>query len=288
MTVSLVENVALGLNNAYAKRLAFDTVGKGGYNLLATSDPDAAIKALFANNEQGAWYDPSDFDTMFQDSTGTTPVTAVGQSVGLILDKSGRGNHASQATSAARPALQQDAGGKYYLNFDGVDDFLGSGTTDEWVPPFEYLAAFQIGTRGGTGEMLFFRGNDPGVAPTSSNTSGIGQRSDVVERVTASSRIGSGTSNYVQLNFAYVVGGSPEVARVFSHTGPDVLQVECNGVSDSATPTNTGTPAFQAFYIGTSLATSTSRIYNAIAINRALTTQEVTDVIAWLNEKAGV
>lgn len=43
---------------------------------------------LFANSEVGVWYDPSDFSTMFQDSTGTTPVTATGQTVGLILDKS--------------------------------------------------------------------------------------------------------------------------------------------------------------------------------------------------------
>jgi hypothetical protein len=62
--------------------------------------------ALFSNGEQGAWYDPSDFSTMFQDSAGTTPVTAVEQPVGLIRDKSGRGNHASQSTSAARPTLR--------------------------------------------------------------------------------------------------------------------------------------------------------------------------------------
>jgi hypothetical protein len=43
---------------------------------------------LFAMGEQGYWLDPSDFSTMFQDSAGTTPVTAVGQNVGLILDKS--------------------------------------------------------------------------------------------------------------------------------------------------------------------------------------------------------
>jgi hypothetical protein len=43
---------------------------------------------LFAAGEQGAWYDPSDFSTMFQDAAGTTPVTAVEQPVGLILDKS--------------------------------------------------------------------------------------------------------------------------------------------------------------------------------------------------------
>ena len=44
--------------------------------------------ALFAASEPGAWYDPSDLSTMFQDSAGTTPVTATGQTVGLVLDKS--------------------------------------------------------------------------------------------------------------------------------------------------------------------------------------------------------
>jgi hypothetical protein len=61
------------------------------------------VAALFAQGEQGAWYDPSDITTMFQDSAGTTPVTAVGQPVGLILDKSGRGNHAFQTTTTKRP-----------------------------------------------------------------------------------------------------------------------------------------------------------------------------------------
>lgn len=41
----------------------------------------------FLASEQGAWYDPSDMSTMFQDSAGTTPVTAMEQPVGLILDK---------------------------------------------------------------------------------------------------------------------------------------------------------------------------------------------------------
>jgi hypothetical protein len=44
--------------------------------------------SLFENGEQGVWYDPSDYTTLFQDSAGTTPVTAVEQPVGLILDKS--------------------------------------------------------------------------------------------------------------------------------------------------------------------------------------------------------
>lgn len=43
---------------------------------------------LFAASEPGGWYDPSDLSTLFQDSAGTTPVTAPGQTVGMVLDKS--------------------------------------------------------------------------------------------------------------------------------------------------------------------------------------------------------
>jgi hypothetical protein len=44
--------------------------------------------SLFAQGQPGVWYDPSDLGTMFTTSDGTTPVTAVEQAVGLILDKS--------------------------------------------------------------------------------------------------------------------------------------------------------------------------------------------------------
>jgi hypothetical protein len=43
---------------------------------------------LFANSEPGVWFDPSDLTTLFTDAAGTTPVTAVEQPVGLMLDKS--------------------------------------------------------------------------------------------------------------------------------------------------------------------------------------------------------
>ena len=61
--------------------------------------------SLFAQGEPGVWYDPSDFSTMFQDAAGAVPVTAVEQPVGLMLDKSGRGNHAYQPTTTSRPVL---------------------------------------------------------------------------------------------------------------------------------------------------------------------------------------
>lgn len=59
------------------------------YGVMMLSAGQAFSPAsLFASGEQGVWYDPSDFSTMFQDSAGTTPVTAVEQPVGLLLDKS--------------------------------------------------------------------------------------------------------------------------------------------------------------------------------------------------------
>lgn len=46
------------------------------------------MRKLFSNNEQGFFYDPNDLSTMYQDAAGAIPVTAAGQPVGLMLDKS--------------------------------------------------------------------------------------------------------------------------------------------------------------------------------------------------------
>lgn len=92
---------------------------------------DQQIQKLFANGEQGFFYDPNDLSTMYQDAAGTVPVTAEGQPVGLVLDKSGRNNHAYQTTSASRPILRKNVlTGANYLEFDGSDDFLQTNNID--------------------------------------------------------------------------------------------------------------------------------------------------------------
>lgn len=48
----------------------------------------ALARSMFASGEQGFFYDPNDLNTMFQNASGTVPVTDVGQPVGLMLDKS--------------------------------------------------------------------------------------------------------------------------------------------------------------------------------------------------------
>lgn len=68
-----------------AIRPAISAAIRGGFELSGGS---WSPTSLFAASEVGVWYDPSDLSTMFQDAYGSTPVTADGQSVGLILDKS--------------------------------------------------------------------------------------------------------------------------------------------------------------------------------------------------------
>jgi len=55
---------------------------------LVRGGTSASPASLFAASEPGVWYDPSDLTTLFQDSAGTTPVTAPNQPVGKMLDKS--------------------------------------------------------------------------------------------------------------------------------------------------------------------------------------------------------
>lgn len=119
MSVSIHSGVVNPLGSVATSSLGASGCVATAVDQVVEPDPDAAITALFANSEKGFWYDPSDLSTLFQDSAGTTPVTAAGQPVGRMLDKSGNGLHMTQATEAARPTLQV-SNGLYYLDFGGT------------------------------------------------------------------------------------------------------------------------------------------------------------------------
>lgn len=85
--------------------------------------------SLFTGGTGGAWLDPSDLSAMWQDSARTTKVTAVGQPVGYLADKSGTARDLWQPSAGARPTLQKDATtGAYYLQFSGAQ-FMVSVTS---------------------------------------------------------------------------------------------------------------------------------------------------------------
>lgn len=79
------------------------------------------------------WLDPYASNTLFQDSTGLTPVTADGQSVGKWLDRSGRNCHASQSNNSLRPVFRSSGGlkwvesnGSQYLSVSPVTSVIRS------------------------------------------------------------------------------------------------------------------------------------------------------------------
>jgi len=80
------------------------------------------------------WYDPSDLSTLFQDTAGTTPVTADGQSAALIRDKGPGGYHRTQSLGPNMPKYKTD-GVLHRLLYDGTDDFYQTASinwgTDE-------------------------------------------------------------------------------------------------------------------------------------------------------------
>lgn len=86
-----------------------------------TDSSEFSPLSLFKDGKQGVWYDPSDLSTLFQDVAGTVPVTTNDNPVGKMLDKSGNNNHATQATSEARPLYNTEPS---RLLLDKVDDSI--------------------------------------------------------------------------------------------------------------------------------------------------------------------
>jgi hypothetical protein len=191
-----------------------------------TNDWDAlGPYTLYSNGEQGAWYDPSDLSTLFQDAAGTIPVTADGDPVGLILDKSGNGNHASQAISSARPIYRTD-GTLHWLEFDGVDDRLTSNplSSNIFSPTTGLIAS------------AFSGGIESTVKGVSEEFSGVNASNRVVlyaDRRTSPRRLTAyavgGTDAYVDLQSAWDGSATVNTARVAGGTLYGTKNAEAQG-----------------------------------------------------------
>ena len=241
------------------------------------------VSSLFSNGEQGAWYDPSDLSTMYQDAAGTIPVTGVGQPVGKILDKSGRGNHATQSTTATRPTLQQESG-KYYLSFDGVDDSLVTGNinftaTDKMTvmaglrklrdSPIGTVAELSIDPLANNGTFLM-------TAPAGGGNTFL---------------FGSGGTT---LHYGYTPSGGVFAAPLtvvesgIGDIAGDVAKLRINGaqVASSAGDQGTGNYGNFPLYIGRRGGTTTpfnGRLYGLVVRGALSSTAEITSAESYMN-----
>ena len=109
---------ATALNKIYLGSTPINKAYLGAGILFSGS---VSPSALFAGGQEGLLLEAFDIDTLFQVSDGTIPVTAATDPVGYFGDKSGNGNHATQATGAARPTYQVTPD---RITVDKVDDRL--------------------------------------------------------------------------------------------------------------------------------------------------------------------
>ena len=254
---------------------------KGG-NLFSPS-------TLFANSQIGYWYDPSDITTLFQDNLGATPVTAAGQTVGRILDKSGNGYHATQATLAQRPLYQIDAGGRPYLSFDGVDDNLviSSMTLVGTEPLFLCFGAQRLSTTSNTFLMTFGKGgnsapNYPGFAL---NIRGSAAPAYAPQLLTASTTVASSSVGSVPSSFG------DAATRVVSATRT-ALRVNASALAITGSTVNFDGWGTQNNRLGCNYNFANNQfwkggIYSAIFVASSVTAGQITSTESWTNGKTG-
>lgn len=244
------------------------------------------IKNLFSNGEQGFFYDPNDLSTMFQDAAGTVPVTAVGQPVGLIRDKSGRNNHAYQTVSASRPILRKNAvTGANYLEFDGSDDFLVTNSIDFTVTDKVSLLA---GVRK-FNDVVTTPVFELGATPNTSRYFGI--LAPALSGVTSYSFASNRGGSLIQ-----TAGGRFAPApddSVISAISLNKLTLRRNGVLADNAATNTGTGNYGNYplYIGRRGGTTlpfNGHIYSLIGIGRLTTDSETLAIEKEIAKRVGV
>jgi hypothetical protein len=126
---------------------------------------------MFAGGKLGVSYDTATLISLFQDRS-LTPVTpaSVNGVVGTRKDLSGNNNHQLAPSDAARPVLRTDGAGRYWLEYDLIDDriiaaatiaavgatgamFYGCGVTNTGtgVPIFSGVSPFTGATESGAG-----------------------------------------------------------------------------------------------------------------------------------------
>ncbi len=228
-------------------------------------------RALFANGEQGAWYDPSDLATMFQDTAGTLPA-AVGTVVARINDKSGRGNNAGQLAAAARPVLRRDSGGRLYLEFDGVDDRLVSAPFALGHPWDRLSAVRQAGWA--SGGRIFANGSGGGGA------AGLLLQSGAAPALAMSDGTAAAANGGAALGVAAVIAErrAGAASQLAVNTGAAALgnpgSAAASGLSIGADPGGAN-PAAMA-------------LYGVCVVRATLPAAQAARLRAWLAAKAGV
>ncbi len=243
--------------------------------------------SLFEASEPGVWFDPSDLTTLFQDSAGITPVTAAGQTVGKMLDKSGRGNHATQTTLAQRPTYQIDSTGRPYLAFDGVDDGMVTPTITPATNKVQVFAGVRKLSDATTGIPVEFS------ATVNSNSGSfiITAPSNTAGRFSFLSR-GSIAPVNAAISVVMLAPTTRTITCLADISADNMtLNINSSQITKSSDDQGTGNYLAYPLYIGRRGGTTfpfNGRLYSLITrFGANLNTTQITSTESWVNEKTG-
>ena len=239
--------------------------------------------SLFAAGEVGGWFDPSDLTTLFQDAAGTVPVTGTGQPVGRMLDKSGRGNHATQSTNAKRPTLNQDAQGKFYLTASGSQALITPSINFSASDQLNFWAGAMKTTAGSTGMLVELSVGNTGsfhLATDSSNRYELRRRGSGASQLTTTAAVTVNTK-------ATIAGGFDLDAAIEVKTQNINAQPSGSvGTADSGGG-NFGTYPLYILQRDQFTLGFQGRLYALIVRGGPSTAQEIAGAEAWVNSVTG-
>jgi hypothetical protein len=152
----LSQNMGLVLGRTYL--ISFNiTVASAGFEIRLGSNTSGA--RVFLVPGSGAF----SIIVTATSSNGIFYIRGSTTSAGTIDNISVRelpGNHASQATAARRPFLRQETSGKYYLEFDGVDDSLQTAAFNPNTNQAQVFVGVRQNSTGTATGQIFETSND--------------------------------------------------------------------------------------------------------------------------------
>lgn len=242
---------------------------------------------LFASGEIG-WVEPMiPGVTLFQDAAGTIPVTAAGQPVGLSKFTAGGQVGFVQATALNRPVYQVDAGGRGYLEHNGINQWMACASFT-WGSDAATICAGVMRVAGVAARILF---------ELSSNTNDnpgafyIAAPENSLFSYAAASR-GSGGVLSARVPGSPGVAADTSVVTVTHSISGDLSTIRQNGVGGADVTADKGLGDFGTYplYAGArarpSLFFSGGR-YPSVGINRLLTKAELVQLETWINQRTG-
>ena len=276
------------------------------------------ITKIFVNGEQGFFYDPNDLTILYQDVAGTIPVTAAGQPVGLMLDKSKgllsgsnlilNGSFSSD-TSWTKGAGWTIAGG--VASFNGSASFSNLGTVTSPSINGKWLRVELDLSNVGV-SVTQVRVLVPNSLAATIPVSGAGKYSAIVMGGSTSS-IGIQSQNGSGANYAFTLDNvsvkeafgnhayqSTSAARPILRNTP--RRIDFDTVDDKLTTTfpaqlagctvirsvpNVGTQILTGQTIPVTYMDNTDHC-GLLVINRALTPSETSAITSEFNKRAGV